>query len=342
MGKTLSIIIPTYNMENYLRRCLDSLIVSVEYMPCLEVLVINDGSKDSSSIIAHDYEKTYPQIFRVIDKDNGNYGSCINCGLKEISGKYVKILDADDYFATDSLEDHLRFLNLTDADLVLTCYVKEYLNGKQKKVYKFSLDKDVYYHFEDICTSDGIIDAQMHAITYKTINLRNLKYHQTEGISYTDQEWIFIPMTAVKDVTYQPIVLYHYLIGREGQTMQSSILNKSLHQQVICARNRLLELKNRKLELSESLKHYLFHNLGRVVSYVYRATILRGLYDYDDLCGFDYEISKLNPDFYHFLDNDSVGVGPFKLHYIRYFRKNKRIAPRFVRVTYTLLHGLFK
>ena len=70
MDKILSIIIPTYNMEKYLRKCLDSLIISDENMEKIEVLVINDGSKDSSSVIAHEYESRYPQTIKVIDKDD--------------------------------------------------------------------------------------------------------------------------------------------------------------------------------------------------------------------------------------------------------------------------------
>lgn len=67
-------------------------------MQRLEVLVVNDGSKDNSSAIAHEYQDKYPDTFRVIDKENGNYGSCVNRGLKEATGKYIKILDADDWF----------------------------------------------------------------------------------------------------------------------------------------------------------------------------------------------------------------------------------------------------
>mgnify|MGYP002624493917 CR=1 FL=1 len=93
MNKTLTIVVPTYNMDRYLERCLDSLILPEMLMERLEVLVVNDGSKDKSSEIAHSYEKKYPQTFRVIDKENGNYGSCVNRGLKEATGKYIKNLD---------------------------------------------------------------------------------------------------------------------------------------------------------------------------------------------------------------------------------------------------------
>lgn len=115
MNKILTIIIPTYNMEKYLRRCLDSLIIDEEGMKQLEVLVINDGSKDSSSQIAHEYQDKYPDTYRVIDKENGNYGSCINRGLKEATGKYVKVLDADDWYNTKGLAKHiLKLTSLSD------------------------------------------------------------------------------------------------------------------------------------------------------------------------------------------------------------------------------------
>ena len=120
MNKILTIIIPTYNMEKYLRRCLDSLIIDEEGMKQLEVLVINDGSKDSSSQIAHEYQDKYPDTYRVIDKENGNYGSCINRGLKEATGKYVKVLDSDDTYDNHSLVEYLQTLNTIDVDIIVT------------------------------------------------------------------------------------------------------------------------------------------------------------------------------------------------------------------------------
>ena len=129
MAKLLTIIIPTYNMEKYLRRCIDSLLVSEENRASLEVLVVNDGSRDASSAIGHEYEANYPQAIRVIDKDNGNYGSCINRGLKETTGKYVRILDADDYYLTENLNQFISMLKDTDADLLLTDMVSVYADG---------------------------------------------------------------------------------------------------------------------------------------------------------------------------------------------------------------------
>lgn len=118
MNKILSIVIPTYNMEKLLEQCLSSLVVK-EHLDFLEVLVINDGSKDKSSQIAHHFEDKYPQTFRVVDKDNGNYGSCVNRGLKEATGKYIKILDADDSFETSVLDCYLAYLSKINTLLIL-------------------------------------------------------------------------------------------------------------------------------------------------------------------------------------------------------------------------------
>ena len=83
--KTLSVIIPSYNMEEYLPYCLDSILIE-SVLSRLEVVVVNDGSNDSTSRIAHEYEMKYPDTVVVIDKSNGNYGSCINAGLNISSG----------------------------------------------------------------------------------------------------------------------------------------------------------------------------------------------------------------------------------------------------------------
>ena len=85
MEKQISIIIPTYNMEAYIGKCLDSLLIPE--FDQVEVLVVNDGSKDRSSEIAHRYADRYPDSIRVIDKPNGNYCSCINAALPQCTGR---------------------------------------------------------------------------------------------------------------------------------------------------------------------------------------------------------------------------------------------------------------
>ena len=100
MGKLLTISIAAYNVEKFIKKTLDSLIVDSDE---LEVLIVNDGSKDETLKIAKEYEIKYPNIFRAIDKENGGYGSTINTGIIEATGKFFKQLDGDDWFETESI-----------------------------------------------------------------------------------------------------------------------------------------------------------------------------------------------------------------------------------------------
>lgn len=225
--KLLTILIPTYNMQDYLNRCLDSLVVSPELMEQLEVLVVNDGSKDNSSVIAHEYEVKYPETFRVIDKENGNYGSCVNRGLAEAQGKYIKVLDADDWFDTGEFEKLMEKLTAIEVDMVLTPFRSVDVTGKVNGVNAQNLPIGEIIDFNTI-DKTLIYRYSMHMVTYQTALLRDIGYKQTEGISYTDTEWTHCPQYAVNKFVYYPFVVYQYLVGREGQTMDPTVLSLNI------------------------------------------------------------------------------------------------------------------
>ena len=232
-SKILSIIIPTYNMEKYLQKCLDSLLVEKNLLSLLEVLVINDGSKDRSSEIAHHYEEQFPGIFKVIDKENGNYGSCINRGLKEATGKYVKILDADDEFITDSFARLLKELSEIDADVVISEVLAHDETGNRIHGSKRGLPPHQVVSFIDAITKYGLTGLFMHEITYRRELLIKMGYKQTEGISYTDNEWAYIPMKNVQTLYYHDEEVYSYLRGRPGQTMDPEVVKRTQTHNII-------------------------------------------------------------------------------------------------------------
>ena len=232
--KLLSIIVPTYNMEALLPHCLDSLLVP-EALELLEVVVVNDGSKDGSLAIARDYERRYPDTLVVIDKPNGNYGSTINAALPVIRGKYVKILDADDSFDPAALVRFLDALSETDVDFAVTHYTILKAGGKTE-VARYSLyGREPYeygrvYDFDEVLGGGYIRFFLMHSITYRTAMLRANGYHQTEGISYTDLEWDTYPLFYVRTIAFFDINLYLYNMAREGQTMDPKVLVRSVGQ----------------------------------------------------------------------------------------------------------------
>lgn len=236
--KTLSIIIPSYNMEAYLPQCLDSLLGPDVPVELLDIIVVNDGSRDRTSEIAHSYADRYPDSIRVIDKANGNYGSCINAALPTARGRYVKILDADDSFSPDNFPAYVRFLTTATADLVLNDYAMVDLAGKVDHVRQSPIKHAVVLPLE-ACLKNLIAHhmISMHAYAYRTEIFHRFKYYQTEGISYTDMEWVTKPLIEIKTVQPYCKILYRYLIGREGQTMSKAVVGKSQSQNVQVAKS---------------------------------------------------------------------------------------------------------
>lgn len=117
----LSVVIPIYKVEEYIRQCLDSLVLpDRDLMDKLEVLCINDGTPDHSADFAREYERRFPNTFRVIDKENGGHGSAWNRGLEDASGKYVAFLDSDDWYSSDKLAELLYYLESCEVDGVMT------------------------------------------------------------------------------------------------------------------------------------------------------------------------------------------------------------------------------
>lgn len=215
-------------MEALLDQCLTSLILPDKgHREMLDVIVVIDGATDRSSEIAHRYADQYPEMFSVIDKENGNYGSCINAALPKVRGKYVRILDADDRYFTENMVAFITLLNQLNVDLVLTDYLTVNAVGNIVEDGVVNASANKILELKDISFGDFI---PMHNVTYRSSIFKDIDYHQTEGISYTDLEWVFHPMIKVKSVYYYPHKIYRYFEGREGQTVDTKvILNRLTH-----------------------------------------------------------------------------------------------------------------
>lgn len=325
--KLLTIIVPTYNMQDYLHKCLASLLIRPDRMSKLEVLVINDGSQDDSSAIAHYYQRQYPGTFRVIDKENGNYGSCVNRGLSEAEGKYIKILDADDWFDNNSFELFLEKLEQYTVDLVISDYQTVNPDGQVLREIRNELDENVVFSFQDLSQPHYF---SHHTVTYRTQFLRDLGYRQTEGIFYTDHEWVLCPQLYVKTAVYFNECVYKYLIGRIDQSSNPEVELKSCWHRI----HLLKQLFLIPLECPEIDKsHYGYRNYESFINELSRGVYIDLLvntpsHDFDSglLTDFDETLFKCRPDIYVSVGRNLV-LKVIPIHYVLFWRKYGRRFP---------------
>lgn len=226
--KLLSIAIASYNMELFLDKCLESL-TDPAIPETLEVLVINDGSKDRTLSIANVYQKMFPNIIRVVDKPNGNYGTCINKALEIATGKYFRPVDADDWVNTPALIKLLGKLENCDADLIITGFSRIF-KSKTIKLMPTNIKADTLFEAKSFDYRENQLEnfISMHNMTFKTSILKEIRLHLSEGISFTDTQYCLMPISRIESIVFFDLDLYQYNMGRDGQSMQKSVLAKSI------------------------------------------------------------------------------------------------------------------
>lgn len=269
--KVLTLIIPAYNMEAYLPQCLDSvMLAAASAASALDVIVVNDGSADRTASIAESYADANPGVVRLVSKPNGNYGSCINAALPLAKGKYVKVLDADDSVYAPGLATLCRFLPGTDADMVLTDFDIIDPAGTITAHRDFSCGLTAEpADASEVVTRPEFLDMQMHAVTYRTSMLTRMAYTQSEGISYTDQQWIFMPVAQVRTVAYCHATVYRYLVGRAGQTMDPAVRMRSIGHMMKCTLKMARDYDDACHSLDDPRRRYLRTRLRRNIRDIY-------------------------------------------------------------------------
>lgn len=332
MDKLLSIIIPSYNMEAFLSRCLDTLIVSPERMAWLDVMIVNDGSTDSTSAIGHEYADKYPGIFRVIDKQNGHYGSCINAALQVALGKYIRILDADDYFDNEAFCHYLDALNGVDVDVVVSDYnqVDSQGNVVSSIVYNHIKPNEVMPILQ---VNVGVL--MMHGLAYRTEFLRGIHYKQTEGILYTDSEWSYIPMLDAETICYFHLNVYQYLVDREGQSMSKAMQQKMMSHRVKVLRSMLAAYlgdhpNSNNVNARYTLRNYFVN--------IYMLVIVKGADNLENqrmIRDLDEDLKSLCIDMYQYIGEYSIHIFGTKYKVIDRWRNHKLMNTR-------LLHQLVR
>lgn len=216
----VSVIVPTYNVEQYIRKCLDSLVnqTSKDFI----AYIINDGSPANEFEIANEYAEKY-EFIKSIKKENGGYGSVLNMAFAMIDTPYALICDPDDYLVDHAIEHLINLMETNNADMVVGSKNLIYSDNSEvvyDQTYNTSIvsliDKHCYNKADENFKDLYFVDPSPHSKLYKTEFAKKVKFPLK--VSFTDNLLFFICLNQANKVVYSNEVLAFYLINREGNT----------------------------------------------------------------------------------------------------------------------------
>ena len=219
--KILTFIIPAYNSEQYLDKCIPSML-HPSVLDKLEIIIVNDGSTDNTAIVAEKYCSQYPDVVRLISQENKGHGGALNTGCAAATGKYLKVIDADDWVVTENLPEFLSLLESCESEVVLTHYHTVDISTKEVRDWKCSPKEFACgYTFEEIVAEwlSFKFNLTFHGITYQTKFYQKHKNNLPEHVFYEDYEYSTFPCCFAKSVMPLDLFLYEYRIGDVNQSV---------------------------------------------------------------------------------------------------------------------------
>lgn len=293
MKKILSISIAAYNVEKVIEQCLNSFISS-KYLDLIEIIVVDDGSKDNTVELVNKYVNKYPRSIKLISKVNGGHGSTINTALENATGKYFKIVDGDDWVDTKSFDSLIENLLNVDVDLVINNYNKVYVN----EIVKMNIGKN--YLYNDIYEFEKLPVLKvlpMHSITIKLTTLKMVNQKISEKRFYVDCEYVFFALVYVKTLIFYQEYVYQHRLGQVEQSV--SPISKYNHvEDMMHVVEKLLKVYSNieKENISEKKKRYLFFLINAFYLEIYSWFLIMPKIDkYKELKAFDERVNKQYP-----------------------------------------------
>lgn len=275
--KLLSLVIPCYNSQDYMERCIHTLLAGGADV---EILIIDDGSTDSTGKIADYYASEYPDIIRAIHRLNGGHGEAINTGMRNAEGIYFKVVDSDDWVDIPSYRKILDVLrNLLERQCIVDMLISNFVYDKEGAKHKRTM------HYQNVLPEDRIFTWDetgkfkigqyllMHSIIYRTEILKSSGFMLPAHTFYVDNLFASVPLKYVQNMYYINVDFYHYYIGRQDQSVNETIMIKRIDQQI-----RVNQLMVDSLSLDtvyeKRLRKYLLHYL-EIVTAVSNVMLLR-------------------------------------------------------------------
>lgn len=296
--KDISFVVPCYNSEAYMEKCIDSLLIGKNQV---EIIIVDDGSADKTGKIADDYHKKYPEIIKVIHQENGGHGEGINVGLKHATGKYFKVVDSDDWLDEKAYKKLLQEIKHIDTDLIVCNYVYTYTDGRKNQVISFAnvYDENKILSWDDIHRFKLTQYPSLHSMMYKKSVLDKSNIDLPKHVFYEDNLFIYLPLVNTKTIYYLDLDLYRYYIGRADQSVQESqMVKRSSHQvlvsEKVCTKYDLTKIENKKLRRLMRRECIFLITIGVVFSRI--SYTKEGEKQYKELWQ---KIKEKNPKLYH-------------------------------------------
>lgn len=234
----------------------------------VEIIIVNDGSKDKTSEIAHAYREKYPNIIKVVDKENGGHGDAVNSGLSSATGKYFKVVDSDDWVDEESLQKILELLRHfeeedQEIDMLISNYVYEKVGASHKKCihYRNVLPQDEVFRWDDIGHFRLDQYILMHSVIYRTDMLKLSQLHLPKHTFYVDNIYVYYPLPHVRKIYYLDVDFYRYYIGREDQSVNEKVMISRVDQQIFVTKSMIDMYQLGKIE-SKKLRSYMINYLA--------------------------------------------------------------------------------
>ncbi len=274
----VSIIVPIYNVEKYLSKCLDSLINQT--FKDIEIWAISDGSPDNSVSIIKEYAKKDSRV-KCIEKENGGYGSVLEYAIQNITTEYFLICDPDDWLAENAIETLYNLAINDDLDLVVGSKYLVY-NDDNEEVYDKSMEpfcqvipNKVYV---DNIGEFAFLHVSPHSKLYKTSVAKDISF--PKKVSFTDLLLYILALTNVKKALYTDQALSYYLVDRPGNSMTD--VKPRIFDYHITVFNSIVTQLNQKKNTSDLLytrMYYQFRSICRLYKNVSDVDIKRQYYN---------------------------------------------------------------
>ena len=221
----LSIVIPVYNAEKYIDRCMNS-ILNQSLEEC-EIILVDDGSTDTSLQICNKYAEKYNNI-KVYHKTNGGASSARNYGLKHAKGEYIWFIDSDDRIEKECISKLITIMNNKKTDVIVCQSKKIELNGEIKDECEYSIEMGEYssqqFMIEMRNKPKSVIFCPQYYIVKREFIKENLIYFY-EGIIYEDELWIPQLLIKADKIYYTKLnIYYHYMV--DTSVMHSTKMEK--------------------------------------------------------------------------------------------------------------------